>query len=180
MLSSKAPTLLEHVVLRTAQRSDLPALEWDGEYSHFRLLYRDIYQGVMRGEAVIWVAEHGAAGVIGQLFVQLIASRGELADGIRRAYLYGFRIKNEYRQQGLGGMMLEHVEAELSQRGYRWMNLNVAKTNLPARRFYERHGYSVVASEPGRWSYVDDLGHRRQVNEPAWRMEKDLVRNRIC
>lgn len=180
MLSKRTYGKLDHIVIRTAHRSDLPALEWGGEYSHFRLLYRDIYQGVLRGEAVMWVAELESVGVIGQLFVQLIASRGELADGRRRAYLYGFRIKTDYRQQGLGGRMLDHVEEELSERGYRWMNLNVAKDNVQARRFYEKRGYHVIASEPGRWSYIDDRGHRLQVNEPAWRMEKDLVDRRDC
>jgi ribosomal protein S18 acetylase RimI-like enzyme len=180
LYSHRTSQLLERVVIRTAQRSDLPALEWDGEYSHFRLLYRDIYQGVLRGDAVMWVAESDSVGVIGQLFVQLIASRVELADGRRRAYLYGFRIKTAYRKQGLGGRMLDHVEEELSERGYRLMNLNVAKDNVQARRFYENRGYHVIASEPGRWSYIDDRGHRQQVNEPAWRMEKDLLGYKVC
>jgi hypothetical protein len=35
---------------------DLPALEWDGEYSHFRRLYRDIYQSTLQGKAIMWVA----------------------------------------------------------------------------------------------------------------------------
>lgn len=180
MLTSSTPYLLKHVVIRTAHHSDLPALEWDGEYSHFRLLYRDIYRGVLRGEALMWVADLNTVGVIGQLFVQLVASRGELADGLRRAYLYGFRIKSQYRQKGLGRRMLNHAEDELSARGYRWMNLIVAKDNLRARKFYEMHGYRVTASETGRWSYIDDQGNRRQVNEPAWRMEKDLSGSKNC
>lgn len=174
MQLSRTLSLPGEVVIRTVRESDLPALEWGGEYSHFRLLYQDVYRGVLRGESIMWVAELDSAGIIGQLFVQLVASRGELADGVRRAYLYAFRIKPSFRQHGIGSQMLEMVEADLSKRGFHWVSLNVGKDNPPARRLYERHGYRVVASEPGRWTYVDDRGQRRKVNEPAWRMEKEI------
>lgn len=174
MQFSEALSLQDEVVIRTLRKTDLPALEWGGEYSHFRLLYQDVYRGVMRGEAIMWVAELELAGIIGQLFVQLVASRGELADGLRRAYLYAFRVKPSFRQQGVGSRMLAVVEADLAKRGFHWISLNVGKDNPLARKLYERHGYRVVASEPGRWSYVDDRGQRQQVNEPAWRMEKEI------
>ena len=32
--------------IRPLQEEDLPALEWDGEYLHFRLLYRSHYKTV--------------------------------------------------------------------------------------------------------------------------------------
>jgi len=54
--------------------------------------------------------------------------------------------------------------------------LNVSRDNLDARRLYERLGYRVVAGDPGRWSYLDEHGIRHDVNEPAWRMEKKLIR----
>jgi ribosomal protein S18 acetylase RimI-like enzyme len=55
--------------------------------------------------------------------------------------------------------------------GFQRIALNVARENESARRLYERFGYQVVAPEPGIWSFLDDKGHRRFVNEP-WRMEK--------
>jgi ribosomal protein S18 acetylase RimI-like enzyme len=175
MQISKTLSLEEEVVVRTVSQTDLPALEWGGEYSHYRLLYQDAYQGVLRGEAIMWVAELESAGIVGQLFVQLLAKRGELADGYKRAYLYGFRVKPIYRKQGIGSRMLNIVEADLSKRGFHWISLNVGKDNSLARRLYEKHGYRVVTSEQGRWTYIDDRGRRRQVNEPAWRMEKEIV-----
>jgi ribosomal protein S18 acetylase RimI-like enzyme len=169
--------LAEQVTIRTAQGSDLPALEWNGEYSHFRLLYQDIYKSSVRGEAIMWLAEIPGVGVVGQLFVQLVSGREELADGSNRAYIYGFRVQQEYRGRGIGTQMLSIAERNLQQRGYQVVNLNVARDNLQARQLYERHGYRVVAAEPGRWNYVDDFGNQRQVVEPAWRMEKTLTKN---
>lgn len=159
--------------IRVAREEDLPALEWEGEYTHFRRLYQDIFRSAQRGEAVLWVAELEGK-IIGQLFVQLSSGRPELADGERRAYIYGFRVRSEYRRRGVGTRMMNAAEMDLVKRGYRLVTLNVNRDNPGARRLYERLGYRVVGSEEGRWSYVDDRGQRREVHEPAWRMEKNL------
>jgi ribosomal protein S18 acetylase RimI-like enzyme len=153
---------------------DLPALEWDGEYSHFRRLYRDIYQSTLQGKAIMWVATLAGDEVIGQLFVQLASSRTELANGKTRAYIYGFRVKSPYRGNGVGANLLSFAEDDLATRGFRLVSLNVGRDNPDARRFYERHGYRVVGNEAGCWFYVDDQDQRREVNEPAWRMQKQL------
>jgi ribosomal protein S18 acetylase RimI-like enzyme len=160
--------------VRQVTQHDLPALEWDGEYRHFRRLYREIYHSACQGKAVLWVADLAPVGLIGQVFVQLDSVRKELADGLIRAYIYGFRVRPPYRSQGVGGQMLQTLEKDLLDRHYSLATLNVGRQNTGARYFYERHGYRVVAEEPGRWSYLDDQGVRREVHEPAWRMEKRL------
>jgi ribosomal protein S18 acetylase RimI-like enzyme len=171
-LSSSA--WLSRLEIRTITQADLPALEWNGEYKHFRRLYWEIYQNANQGKAVMWAADLFGKGIIGQLFVQLNSARKELADGLKRAYLYGFRIQEPYRRAGVGSLLLKAAEADLVQRKYCWLTLNVGRENTEARHFYEQHGYQVVADEPGRWSYLDDQGNRREVHEPAWRMEKSL------
>ena len=173
-LSLESPTWLGQVNIRQLVQSDLPALEWDGEYTHFRRLYREIYTSACQGRAVIWIAEASPGQVIGQMFVQLDSGRKELADGQTRAYIYGFRVKPAFRNAGLGGQLLHTAERDLQVRQFQRVTLNVGRQNLAARRFYERYGYHIVAAEPGRWSYLDDLGQRHDVHEPAWRMEKEL------
>ena len=76
----------------------------------------------------------------------------------------------------MGTRLLQVAEADLVARGYLQVTLNVARENLAARRLYERHGYRVVAPEPGRWQYIDHHGRLREVNEPSWRMEKNFLR----
>jgi ribosomal protein S18 acetylase RimI-like enzyme len=175
MMVEASVSVLSRVKIRTAVESDLTAMEWDGEYAHFRRLYEEIFRSARRGDALLWVAELlDEQNLIGQLFVQLRSARLELADGVRRAYIYGFRIKPDYRSQGLGTQMLEVAEQDLYQRGYRWVVLNVNRDNPDARRLYEREGYRVTAAEAGCWSYLDQFGKRQEVNEPAWRMEKEL------
>ena len=165
---------LHELKYRHILKSDLPALEWDGEFAHFRRLFAEAYQSAQLGRAVLWMAEVVDFDLIGQLFVQLNSGRTELADGSYRAYVYGFRVKTAYRGYGVGSRFLEVVETDLIKRGYSRVTLNVGRDNPDARRLYERSGYRVVAAEPGRWSYLDQYGERREVYEPSWRMEKVL------
>jgi len=83
-------------------------------------------------------------------------------------------VRPEFRGEGIGTTLMETAEEDLRQRGFQLVSLNVARNNQDARRLYERLGYQVVAPEPGIWSYIDHRGRRRQVEEPAWRMEKEL------
>ena len=166
--------LTSDVRIRTLVRQELPDLEWDGEYSHFRRMFQDTFQQAERGEAILWVAELIGIGLIGQIFVQLESHRNELADGHSRAYLHAFRVRTPYRGQGVGTRLLEVAETDLIIRGYRRVCLNVGRDNPDAFRLYKHLGYRIVAAEPGNWSYIDHLGIRREVHEPAWRMEKEI------
>ena len=163
-----------NILIRHATLDDLPTLEWDGEFVHFRRLYAETFRRAELGEAILWVADLAEERVIGQVFVQLKSQRAELADGRTRAYVYGFRVRPAYRNAGIGTLMLQTLEEDLRRRGFRSVVLNVGKENMDARRLYERHGYQIIGTDPGRWSFIDDKGQRRDVVEPAWRLEKLL------
>ena len=173
-LDVRAASWISQVEIRQLCAADLPGLEWDGEYTHFRRLYHDAWQRMENGLAVHWVADLPQVGLIGQVFVQLICDRPELADGVRRAYLFSFRIRPPYRSRGLGTAMLTVLQDDLRWRGFSALTLNVAKENLDAQRMYQRHGFVIVAHEPGIWSYPDAEGVWHKMVEPAWRMEKFL------
>ena len=165
----------QDVRFRLIQKEDLPDLEWDGEYIHFRRLYADVYQRYVRGDGAMWVAEYDKNRIIGQLFVSFSNNNPGMFNGWNRAYIYGFRIRPEFRNQGIGTAMMDWVESDLMDRGISRVTLNVAQENPNALRLYERIGYRIVGYEAGEWSYIDHEGFRQQVKEPAWRMEKHLV-----
>jgi len=166
---------LSRVVIRHIREADLPALEWDGEFTHYRRLYAEAYRRALTGLSVLWLAELPGTGLLGQVFVQLTCDRPELCNGIDRAYLYAFRVREAYRSMGVGARLLEGVEEDLLNRGFLYLTLNVARENIRAQEFYRRHGFNIVAPEAGRWSYIDHEGRIVDVVEPAWRMEKTLV-----
>ena len=164
--------LVQQVHIRHASRHDLSALEWGGEYAHFRHIFAEAYRLMEIGDVVMWVADLMNEGLIGQLFVQMYHQNHSKGITKSYAYIYGFRVQPVYRGFGIGSRLLETAENDLLYRGILRIALNVARDNEPARRLYERCGYHVVAQEPGIWSYLDDKGKRCFVNEPAWRMEK--------
>jgi len=162
------------ILIRQAQRDDLPGMEWDGEYAHFRRLYRQHYENSRSGNTLIWVAENQEGKIIGQVFLLLLSVSREMADGIHRAYMFSFRIRPEYRNNGLGGHVIRFLEEYLLQRGFDTMRINVGRANEQAIKLYEKHGYRIIGSEEGRWRYQDQFGNYQTVNEPAWRMMKKL------
>lgn len=162
------------VRVRPVREEDLLGMEWDGEFAHFRRLYKQHFQNSRSGNTLIWVVENEDGEIVGQVFLSLLSSQSELADGIHRAYLFSFRLKPDYRNHGLGSYMLDFVESYLVRRGFDTLRINVARDNVQARRMYERHGYRVIGPEEGRWRYQDQFGQWQSVHEPAWRMLKKL------
>lgn len=166
---------IDQVNIRTATEEDLPGMEWEGEFTRFRRLYKTAYERSLSGLTVLWVADLPGQGLIGQVFIQLNCDRPELADGRQRAYLYGFRVRSDFRNCGLGTRLMQIVEQDLIQRGFSRLTLNVAKENQAAMRLYNRFGFLIVAFEPGYWSFEDHNGDWQSMHEPAWRMEKALI-----
>ncbi len=165
---------LNQVRIRRLLKSELPVLEWEGTYTHYRRVYADAFERMQNDRAVLWVAYLDGSGIIGQLFVQLICDRIELADGETRGYIFAFRVRPAYRSFGLGTRMLSVAEADLHRRGYQTVVLNVTRENGRAQKLYQHLGYRIVAPDNGHWSYPDENGIWRTEEEPSWRMEKTL------
>ncbi len=163
-----------NVSIRPVTRMDLPKLEWEGLYWKFRNIFADLYRSSLSGRALLWVVTHQRPQeeLIGQAFVLLKSSERDTADGKSRAYVFSFRVKDQWRNQGIGSYLMAFIENDLRQRGFEYVTLNVAKENLAAQRLYRRLGYRVVGSRPGIWSYRDPDGNLHRVNEPSWRMIK--------
>jgi ribosomal protein S18 acetylase RimI-like enzyme len=158
--------------IRPAAEADLPALEWDGEYRRFRRLYRAAFEEAARGERALLVVESQGE-VVGQIFVQL---GGAFAgQPLSSGYLYAFRVRPEYRNQGLGTALVAEAEDYLRGRGFTQVVIAVAKDNASALRLYERLGYTRFGEDPGEWSYVDDRGRIQDVVEPAYLLGKPLT-----
>lgn len=165
----------EKFLIRPLEERDLPALEWEGAYLHFRRLFRKAYEDMRLGKRHLLMMECKTTGeIVGQVFIQWNSSDPRFADGSRRGYLYALRVKPAFRGRGLGTRMLQAAEEILRQRGMDTASIGVEKANRRARALYERQGYRIVADDPGRWSYIDHQGKSREVVEPAWLMEKKI------
>jgi ribosomal protein S18 acetylase RimI-like enzyme len=159
--------------IRSATESDLPALEWDGEYKHFRRVYRQALREAQRDRRLIFLAE-STGEVIGQLFVHLHSIWESSFGSAKAGYLHSFRVKPDFRCQGIGSQLLHTAEEALIARGYRRSVISVAKVNSRAQRLYLHNGYTIYSEDPGKWAYVDHRGRMKHISEPAYVMIKVL------
>jgi len=162
------------LIIRQVREADLPALEWEGEYQKYRRMFSNLYKESIAGRTLLWVITLPGGGFIGQAFVMLKSIEREAADGRNRAYLFAFRVKPAWRNYGIGQHLMRFVESDLSERGFNFVTLNVAKDNHRALRLYKRLGFRVIGSRAGDWTFRDHEGRLQHVHEPAWRMIKGL------
>jgi len=161
------------VTIRFATDADLAALEWEGQYIHYRRLFKKAVAEARRGRRLLLVAEVDGQ-MVGQVFVQLSTRPALSASVCASGYLYAFRVKEPHRNQGIGTQLMLEAESRLRRLGYGRVVISVAKHNTAARRLYQRLEYRVFSEDPGEWSYVDHLGQHREIHEPAFVLEKWL------
>lgn len=161
------------VFIREAEENDLPALEWEGQFSHYRRLYRHAMNEARRGRRVLLVAEADEK-LVGQIFIQFSSGRSELADGRKTGYLYSFRVRPDYRGQGIGTALMEQAEEALRSQAFERAVIAVARDNDGAQKLYSSRGYIRFSEDPGQWSYIDQHGDLQQVDEPAYLYQKQL------
>jgi len=164
---------MHDLIIRSLREEDLPALEWGGEYRHFRRLYRRFYEQMRAGKRLILVAEVDEE-VIGQSFVQYFIHRSDLPASLVPGYLHAVRIKPAFRNLGIGTLLIQQAEKALARKGMNCSVIAVEVENDAARRLYERLGYRHFADDDGEWSYVDDQGSYRFVSSPAHLLLKKL------
>ena len=157
------------------EERDLPALEWDGEFVHFRNLFRQSFEDMRLRDAP--AAGHGTPTERRHRRPDFSAMEQQRSAVCRwapaRVSVFPAG-KARIPAARLGNRLMDEAEKILRERGMDTASIGVEKDNPDARALYERQGYHIIADDPGTWSYVDHLGQRQQVVEPAWLMEKKL------
>jgi|tagenome__1003787_1003787.scaffolds.fasta_scaffold20886922_2 ribosomal protein S18 acetylase RimI-like enzyme len=116
--------------------------------------WADLRRHAAEGVALIAEDDEGAAG-----FVFATALRGE------RSHITDVYVRPDARGSGLGTRLMAEVAGRARELGARWISLNVATSNRPARTFYERLGFEdvqVVAAVP-----LEALAERAAGQAPA-------------
>ncbi len=159
--------------IRHADERDLASLEWEGEYIRYRRVYKEAMSEARKGRRVILVAEVGKE-LVGQIFVNFHSTWRNTRPGILTGYLHSFRVKPQFRNQGIGRQLIETAERLLIEHGFGQVVISVAIENEGALRLYKKLGYAVLRKDPGRWSYLDHLNKVRHISEPAYILRKSL------
>jgi len=75
---------------------------------------------------------------------------------IEIAYCYEIQVHSNFRQYGLGKLMMKRLEEIAQNTKMRKIMLTVFKSNMHARQFYDRLGFKLEYSTPE--NEFDELG----------------------
>jgi GNAT superfamily N-acetyltransferase len=150
------------VVIRPAEETDLPALEWFGLFAGHRGLIRRVFEQHQHGAAIMLVAQvnHEPSG---QLWV-------DLAQRVDTGVIWAVRVLPCLQRRGLGTRLLDAAEAMLLERGIAQAELTVEIDNPRARHLYERLGYRFA----GTTFAVDPPDATNRAGRTQWRLVKTL------
>jgi ribosomal protein S18 acetylase RimI-like enzyme len=127
--------------------------------------------------SVAWLGKEPIA--IG--FIQWLSPRNEelKARWPQTPEIYRLHVRDEYRSQGLGSLLVQYKERLAASHGYRQVGLGVHLANDRAHELYLRLGYREDA-QPFYDEYVKtDIGGRPvEVHEPSIFLVKDLTGER--
>ncbi len=107
---------------------------------------RFFYDRIASGNAVFWTVDDDGK-LIGELYAFLNLDDQDFADGKDRVYLCAFRIRRQYRGQGLGTRLMEQALSDLKDRGFITVTIGVNKNEPENIRLYERLGFREKVKE---------------------------------
>lgn len=93
--------------------------------------------------------------LVGELHVAYEHEDKDFAERGKRAYLFAFRVHEEYQNQGIGKYLLEKVIQTLGADGYTEFTVGVEDDNLRAKYIYQKYGFTKVIARKSE-SYQGD------------------------
>lgn len=153
------------LVVRAVRETDLPKLEWFGSMAHWRKVTRRTFEEHQVGNRLMFVADFNNFPV-GQVVIDVTPRT--------YAYLYALRVMEPLRGLGIGTALLQVGDYVAREHDHASIQLAVEKSNIVARRLYERIGYEIVTQRVDVWSYVDHHDQTHWVHEDVYGMRKWL------
>ena len=132
--------------IRRAAERELLEL-WGYESLHTASSNAKFFCGNMkRGNTEFWALDYDGQ-LVGELYVFYDLEDKDFADGKRTAYLCAFRVRTDFRGQGLGTRLIRHVIEHIKDLGYQRISIGVDTTDAANIRFYQRLGFAKKVKE---------------------------------
>ncbi len=94
-----------------------------------------------------WNTEFWTLDYDGELDVFYDLEDKDFADGERTAYLCAFRVRADFRGQGLGSKLICHVIEHIKNLGFQRISIGVDATDRANIRLYKRLGFTIKGKE---------------------------------
>ncbi|MBQ4511959.1 MAG: GNAT family N-acetyltransferase [Anaerolineaceae bacterium] len=125
------------------------------------------YRNISSGNTIFWTLDNDGE-LIGELYVFLNLDDKDFADGKTTAYLCAFRVKEEYRGQGLGSRIMNKVLAELKEIGFHVATIGVGSNEPQNIRLYRRLGFNKKVKDCHYDPCGMDENNQLEYEEEAW------------
>ena len=103
----------------------------------------------------LWVVATNDGAVIGYVGAQIVPDEADMMN---------LAVDAQYRRQGIGKALVEHLIASLQERMVRSLTLEVRVSNAPAVSLYEGMGFLTVGRRPNYY---------QKPKEDAWIIRKE-------
>jgi GNAT superfamily N-acetyltransferase len=152
--------------IRLATPADLdPMLEWRGDTEAMRVALRAEFADLAQGKSTIWIAFSPDDRQIGTVQILFMHKDCSLTDRYS-AYLQALEVREEFRGEGIGTMLVSTIERYAKSSGYTRLTLMVEPNNIYALAFYQRLGFQIFRHTIDTWDGQTDR---------AFCLEKDLT-----
>jgi len=103
---------------------------------------RTTYQQWLESDEALLLLAWAGQRAVGYAVVHLVPGPDDTWPvGERYAELYSLSVAPEFRGRGIGGQLMDRVDAELGRLRIRDLQIAVMVGNSDAQRFYERRGF---------------------------------------
>ncbi len=100
-------------------------------------------QQIIDGNRVVFVYEINGE-FIGEIAYVLDMNDSDYTIPNKRVYISRLIVKKEYRNQGIGGILVDYIIDVIKNSGYSEASIGVDKDNEPALYLYRKKGFNTV------------------------------------
>lgn len=126
------------------------------ERENFSLPWSEnVLSSELKNPLSLWVVATNGGAVIGYVGAQIVPDEADMMN---------LAVDTQYRRQGIGKALVEHLIASLQERMVRSLTLEVRVSNAPAVSLYEGMGFLTVGRRPNYY---------QKPKEDAWILRKE-------
>lgn len=148
-MSEIVPTTPDNIRIREMTIDDFPAVFHIGEdvftAESFRTLYRtwDEYEVTtfFNSDSELCLVAEAAGAVLGFALGTTVTKHNS---PWKYGYLVWLGVRTDIQQDGVGSGLFKEIKNRMKEQGVRMMIIDTSADNLPAVRFFEKHGFGDV------------------------------------
>ena len=112
-------------------------------YNNVEQMITECSQDIQNGVIDIFVLYENDV-LVGELHVMYESNDENYAVRGRRAYMFAFRVREDFQNKGYGTYLLKNVLAILKENGYREFTVGVEDDNFRANHMYQALGFNEL------------------------------------